>query len=647
MTPSESVNKAPGAPQANNAGMEKSHAVSRSFIFIGILICLYLTWPAFNAVHLEGFTAQTESIALLMSRAPGIEHDPYLPLVSQFIYQTRSAVIDGMALIYELFPNAGDRAFQGVVLASYCLLLAASVLFARRWGGMSPVFPFFALILTQGIAETSFFFNDNIVSAALACAGLALISQKSAKTAWMACGIFMALAILSRLDAVLMVPVVMGIVFYSYKDNYKRFVACSVIVLTTGALLIASAIYHGFSLLDVLFVAGKFVNQVIDEPTHDKYRLVWIRILFIGLSSLPLLLIGIWINWQKLKSQHSYIGLVTFIVYPVLLAIFAPKATEVRYIFPLLSPLIALHVGTGMQWVYQQIHDKYSGKKYWYAVAATGFALVVAAMPPALVKMYDGPRGIFGRLWSPVSWAHWQASVHQSSGRSKNLVAALDDRRTNILVSTHYNDEFYMRLRLIEAGFIPQATHHIFQGCDGFSVLKKGNSTVAHIRTEPQYSIAPVSARYNAAMQISAASRCAEIQSFGKAYVTTFGEEMRGMPPEIYGILPSSFDAPLSAEFYDLRSTLEPNNKALARKYGLLNYRPLTDQEFSAMLVNSQKYLSSHPEYDRKTGAPVTIEDYGTYYRAVQGPTKLLLNEIRQGITGISGRAPALINEQP
>ena len=65
------------------------------------------------------------------------------------------------------------------------------------------------------------------------------------------------------------------------------------------------------------------------------------------------------------------------------------------------------------------------------------------------------------------------------------------------------------------------------------------------------------------------------------------------------------------------------------------------------MLVNSQKYLSSHPEYDRKTGAPVTIEDYGTYYRAVQGPTKLLLNEIRQGITGISGRAPALINEQP
>lgn len=593
------------------------------FTWLGLLLCAYLIWPAFNAVHLEGFTAQTESMAMILSRAPGVEHDPYLPLVSQFIYQTRTAVVDTLTLIYRFVPEAGDYAFQALVLTSFILLLGASISFAKRWGNIPPLFAFFGMILTPGIPETAFFLNDNIISAAFATAALALISEKPGKIAWLFSGILFGVAVLSRVDAVFMLPLIIGIVFYSQPQIRDRFLACFIIGLTTLVVLVISAVLHGFSLFDVFNTAKKFVMNL-----DDRAGWFWVRIFFIGLGTLPLLILGGWLNFRSLKNQHAYIGMLTFIVYPVLLALIAPKATEVRYIFPLLAPMVGLHVGRGLQWVYQQ-YISGDARKSRYVIGITVFAILVAVFPPTLLKMRDGPRALLGRLWSPVLWSHWQASVDESMKRSARLAALLDDQHLNILISTHYNDEFYLRLRLIEAGFLPEATSKIYSGCNGFSVFKKGDSTVVHIRTDPQYKIAPISVSYNAALQISNTFACSAVQSFGNVYISTFGINEYGIPAKIYALSPFSFDKPITVEFGDLRSRLAPNNLNLRRDYGMIGFRKLTADEILATRLKAENYLLSYPERDPATGTVVTIEDYGKYYRPSSGPTSQLLLDLK------------------
>ena len=600
-------------------------------VLVGIFLCIYLSIPALNAVHLEGFTAQTQSLAMLLSKAPGIEHDPYLPLVSQFIYQTRSAVVDALALIYTFFPNAGDLAYRGLVLASFFLLLASSIVFGKRWGQMPSVFPFFALLLTPGIPETAFFFNDNIISAALSTTALALISEKQSKIKWLLSGCLMGLAIMSRVDAVFMMPIIAGLILYSYKDKYIRLYACTYVVMTTAIIIGVSAIYHGFSILDIFYIAPKFVMNSNDGQWLSV--LLWVKINFIGLSSIPLLIIGLFISSRKFQAQHSHIGLLTFIYYPILLTVFAPKATEVRYIFPILSPMIALHVGTGMQWIYQQFILANKSNQYKYAWVIVIFIFSVNVFPPTQIRMSDGPRLLLGRLWSPIYWIRWQHSVDESKNRSENLVSKLDNQQKNILISTHYNDEFYMRLRLIEAGFIPMPRSFNYPGCNGFSLLQKGRSTIAHIRTDPQYRIAPISTSYNAALQISSSFNCKELQAFNKTFISTFGDNQNSMPTDIYGNLKFRFDRPSNVEFKDLRSSLKPSNSSLVRKYGLLDYTEISTQDINSLILKSKNYLKSHPEYDEKTGSVVTINDYENYYSLTNGPTSQMLVNIRKKLS--------------
>ena len=592
---------------------------------VGLLLCAYLIYPAFHAVHLEGFTAQTQSIALLKSVAPALEHDPALPLVSQFIYQTRSAVVDILASIYGVFPQAGDLAFKALVLASFVVVLVSSVLFARRWSNVSPWVAFVALILTPGIPETAFFFNDNIVSAAFATLALALISRDIHKVAWLLSGISFAIAVLSRIDAVFMLPMILGAVWFSQERWRDRWVAWTLICSSALCVLLASAILHGFSLLDAFSTAQKFILD-LDDPT----RWFWVRLLFFGLAALPLLLIGGWINLHRLRSERSTIGILTFIAYPVVLIALAPKVTEIRYIFPLLAPIVAMHAGLGLQWVYRQCVGPVSDRsRHGLAIAAVAaaFAMLVMLLPPTLVKILDGPRSALGRLWSVPRWIAWQGSVDQSMQRVAQLVRALDDGRLNVVLATHFNDEFFLRLRLMEAGFVPVATAARLAGCNGVSLLTKGASTVVHIRTAPAYRVAPIGAVHNAALQIASAYACRAIDAPGKTYITAVGAGFE-LIPEVYNFRADSFQGPATIAFADMRDRLTGRDLSMYRKYGLVIVRQLTSDEVSETVANARRYLAataSTPALNKN----MTIEDYARYYHRVPGPTSQLLSNLK------------------
>jgi hypothetical protein len=590
---------------------------------VGIFFCLYLISPAFNAAHLEGFTAQTQSIALLKSENPLAEHDPYLPLVTQFIYQTRSAVIDGLSLIYEVFPDASDLAFRGMVLLSFVVLLAASMVFGWRYGKVSPLCGFFALVLTQGIPETAFFLNDNMVSAALAIAGLAIVSTKPRVLEWLVSGILLALAILSRFDAVLVLPLVIGVIFYNFRELRLRLIACCVFSIGAIGVGLVMSIYHGFSPFDTLSIGRRFI---LHTPDFKSYLLL--RAYFLGVLVVPFLFIGFLVNFRSLASSRSYIGILTFVVYPAGLLLAAPNSTEVRYIFPLLAPLIALHAGRGIHWVYEHAIASAGNARWLARVLAVGL-LAVALVPPTLVQIRDGPRSMLGRAWSPLSWTKWQDSVELGKARSEELVRLLDSGRLNVLVTTHYNDEFFMRLRLMEAGFVPVPTASRYPACAGFSLLKKGDSEVAHIRTAPQYLIAPISVTSNAALQISTAFSCQAVSTAHSTYLTTFGINDYGFRPEIYQAPPASFERPLAVKFDD---TLEKILRRTDRTYGILAFRRMETTQITAMRQGASAWLSDHADADSPTGKQMSIDRYMAYYRPTQGPTSRSLVALQSAL---------------
>jgi hypothetical protein len=601
------------------------HKTNFMFVFLGMLFCLYLIWPAFSAVHLEGFTAQTQSIALLKSQKPFLEHDPYLPLVSQFIYQTRSAAVDALSLIYCVAPNATDSAFQILVLLSFILLVGSSIAFARRYGNVSTTFGFFALILTPGIPETAFFFNDNIISAGLAVAALAVVSKTPRIVESLISGILLSLAILSRVDAIFMLPVIAGTTFYNVSHTSRRLLACSVFSGSILAVLGISSIYHGFSPVDAFATAHKFI---LDTGNWKGY--VFVRIYFFGLIIVPFLAIGLRINYRNLATQKSYIGILTFVVYPIALIVLAPKATEVRYIFPLMAPLVALHGGRGIHWVYERFTSTKEKPAFLAIFLAAGIVLVMF-FPTTLVQMRDGPRSVLGRIWSPLLWITWQESVTSGTVRFRKLVSLLDSGKLTVLVTTHYNDEFFVRLRLIEAGFLPSTTSNEYPGCNGFSLFKKGSSEVAHIRTAPQYRIAPITIIQNAALQISSAFECPAVQRAGDVYITTFGINDYGFQPAIYNAPPTSFDEPLVVRFHDSLEKLLPRTD---RSFGILNYRKLGSQDISHIRSNASTYVRESAEKDPLTGKGMTIQNYMAYYKPMAGPTSERFMAIHSVLAG-------------
>ena len=625
MNTSQSEPQTVSKDTAGDAARTRRRSLDLVLAGLGLLLCAYLVSPVFQAIHLEGYSAQMQSIALLGSIAPGVPHDPWLPLITQFIFQTRSGIIDMLAAIYSVFPGAGDQAFRMLMVASLAVLLASSIVYAKRWSNTPPLFALFALVLAPGIPETAFFFNDNIVSAALSTAALALVSRRLGKPTALLSGACFGLALLCRLDAVMVLPLIVGTVFYSQATRRAQVTACLLGILGALSLLAASAVFHGFSLIDAFSTAKRFV------PMLTESRWVWVRLFFFGLAALPVVLIGGWLGWKRLKNQRSVIGILTFIAYPLLLAAFAPKATEIRYVFPLLAPLIALHGGNGLQWVYQQC-TRGTGVRFRVASAVAAFGVLVLLAPLTWVKVLDGPRYVLGRLWSPPQWARWQQAGAEGTRRMEALAALLDDGRRNIVLSSHFNDEFYLRLRLMEHGFLPAATASRYPGCSGMSLFTKGDSVVMHIRAHPQYRIAGHGYQYNAALQLTAAYECSATRSANKTYVAAFGDNDWDLVSEIYSFDASSFPGPAVVRFSDVRNLITAKDAPTLRKFGMAMFRELTAPEVEATRAKARDYLVSGVKSDTTSERFLTIDEYETAYLPVPGPTSALLARLKGSV---------------
>ena len=588
----------------------------------------YLLSPVLHSQHLEGYTANLRAIALVWQQGKLAEFDVVTPIIVQYLFATRSGIILLLSVIDRAFGHPGDAGFRGLVIASFLLLAASSVVVARRWGGLGIASCLIGFIAMPGLVDTGSFFNDNIISAALGMAALAAVSPSGSVPACVASGMLLGAATLCRTDALVLGPALAGVVWL----QHGRLVPLLVRGLAgaAGFALVSAAGYAatGITLIDALHIPIQFV-----PPRIGIVFRMTVFALFMGVPALLLLGVGTVLNVRRhlLQSLDLRWSLV-FLAYPALILGIAVLrlSTEVRYLYPLLAPFYLVHVGRGLEFLSALLRGRGWPRRFGIAAAA-GLVLVSVVPPDTFVR--DGPHATVGRLWMPLVWFRWQASVARSLRQMDQLAEAADANPQVLVISTQFNDEYFFRLRLLEHGFEARAAESD-PGCrGGFSVYAKSGHKALHIRTENQYGfVHDIPNVITRAVQIQRALQCPGVWDSDHAFLAFAGKDVRSSAPPLDPMLFSSVlpkMPPVSAlsTTFGLRTILfsglfpgapvpETAAEALRGEWKMadIHVLPLTRPELEHIKASADQIMADF-EADNEWG-PFTYEDFKSLYRA-------------------------------
>ncbi|AMO24435.1 hypothetical protein GCM10027034_12990 [Ramlibacter solisilvae] len=568
----------------------KAPYVSTSTIVLATL-GLYLIAPAFTAVHPEGFSAQIQSIALAMGSF-GIErHDSYQPALTEFIFYTRQGVSGLLHAIDRFFGVGGDAGFRILNIASLLIVLASSVRFARDRGRADMRLALACLLLTPGIVETAFFFNDNIVSAAFACLAMAVAGPRTSVLRYGASGTLFGMAILCRLDAVFALPFIAGLAFHdspSIPHLARRAVAFS-----AGLLLLLGAFFllTGASMFDAIRIAQEF-SQLSKRWMASIY--VMPAIYFFGILTPLHMIIGAIPDLRDLIRGQRFWYPLTLVAYPVLLTIYAMNTGhQIRYMFPLLAPVICLHAERGLRWMldHRKANTGIAPRVRWVWIALLLYALM---FPPTAVILRDGPQAMTGRLYMPIVAWRWQDATKQSMQRVDALVSQLVVSERPLVISAHYNDDFYLKLRLMEAGYVDTPVARRYPACGGFTIYTRGTHEILHIRLNNNWQLSSLDQDIVSALVLTRAFECPVIREQRMAIVSRFGAHFSALDWRRFGINEPSFAQPLAmpfAEDYGLALVL--GSDCCTRSVGLFSWAELDRGQLDALLAGAHATAAS------------------------------------------------------
>ena len=584
---------------------------------------VYLLSPVLHSQHLEGYTANLRAIALVWQQGKLADFDVVTPIIVQYLFATRSGIILLLSFIDHAFGHPGDAGFRGLVIASVLLLATSSVVVARRWGRLGIASCAIGFIAVPGLVDAGSFFNDNIISAALGMAALGAASSSGSVPACAVSGVLLGAAALCRTDALVLGPAIAGVAWLQHgrlAPLLRRGLAGA-----AGFLLVCAAGYAltGITLIDALRIPIQFVPPRIGLV----FRLT-IFALFIGVPALLLLGLGVALNVRRhFLERFDLRWSLVFLAYPALVLGIAVLrlSTEVRYLYPLLAPFYLLHVGRGLECLFGLLRGRGWPRRFGIAAVA-GLALASVIPPDTFVR--DGPHATVGRLWMPLVWFRWQASVARSLREVDRLAEAADADPQVLVISTQFNDEYFLRLRLLERGF--EATAESGPGCrGGFSVYAKPGHKALHIRTENQYGfVREIPNVIIRAVQIQRALQCPDAWKADHAYLAFAGKDVRSSAPPLEPMLFSSVlpkMPPVSAlsTTFGLRTILFPGAaapetaaEALRGEWRMadIHVLPLTRQELKHIKASADQLMADFAA-DNEWG-PFTYEDFRSLYRA-------------------------------
>jgi hypothetical protein len=485
-----------------------------------ILLVVYMIWPVFHSVHPEGFTAQIQVAAAAANAGMLDKANVLYPMHAEYFYLTRIGVVLLLQALMALSGSLDDSVFRVLVMGSWVLLIVASMIFARQRANVGFWWSGAALLLTPGIVELAFSFSDNVVSAAFGILGLALLSaglpldsppdQHTAPPTKkvFAAGCALGFAVVCRPDALLLLPLFLGLCLID-AGRWRGLVAALALLATgIGSSFFIAYFLSGASLLQAVQSARFFdrIHSGVQASFGDK---LFVLVVFAGVPQLVLVPIGAFLQWQA-NGQNRHKQRLLLIALPLaMLAYFISHSNEARQFYPLLMPFIALHGGQALRWL-----GTVENKNRWLRLARTliiATVLVIWLAPPLLIRLRDGPRGLLGRLWSPLIWREWQQAVARNRDDIEQLIDKADRVPKLTLLTMHWNTDHYLRLSLWQRGYRPFDASKAIPACaGGFEAWQKPGEPehlVLHIRTEnPHFSQRPEA--YAEAIQLQKALEC-------------------------------------------------------------------------------------------------------------------------------------------
>ncbi len=489
-----------------------------------VVFALWMVSPMFTAPYVEAYVARLQSMAMLNQAGKlGLDDQAY-PINTELLYVTRVGMVWLLQVAMGVLHSTSLWVLRVITIGSLGLLAGSSVVFARRWTGVPAWAVLACLVVTPGILEPSFFVADNLVAASLTCLALALVTERVGFGRWFAIGAIAACATLVRLDAVLVVPAVVAVLWLATRAWRKVGLGVVFALLGAAAVFAMSQWVTGVSLVQS-YEVGRFFSAVNNNPTIYQTGLRKTEGLiffgFFGLITLPLLGIGARLNSKRHRRSWS----VVMTLLPVLFyAAVIPHANEIRDFCIMGAPFVVLHGATGVVWLVESAQGRGGVRKLWALALFVWFALVLLA--PPYISMRDGPRALTGRLYTPIFWRQWQGRTLGMIDQIHALVDEVRPGQTMLAISSQFEPERYLHLRLLQEGFKIDQVPIGNAKCRSIERFQRDGRTVVSVRTENPYGIIPDGDNGHRleSEQVVDSLACLGAESFGQRYFFSIGE---------------------------------------------------------------------------------------------------------------------------
>ena len=442
----------------------------------------WFTLPALGSTYNEGFQTSIVMNAYAILHGGLADVDPLHGLNNDFLVYTRLGVSIALAGLIKLgLPAAA--AFRLLMLGSLGLLVAANAgLLAWRYR-IPPLLACVPALLFPGLFESAWFFNDNVLSAALSSTAILLFWSRASLPATAGAAVLWGLAVACRSDAALIAPAFAVLGWYALPDwgtRLRHALVAGPIAVVIPVLIYAS---FGLNILDILPLTRRATELWARKET-------WAHILqpVIKGFALPGLLI-LAVGAVSILRQRRRLEMLLCLAVPLLYALaYGRMLTEVRYLLPL-TPFFGILMVEG----WNAVQAAGAGARR-LAAAAFAVALLACFVPPVLpafkplqfmVADHDMPRPPLGRFWSPVLGMWWNRTLDEGAAALAGALeadvakAAARPDRTALVVSVYWSSDRMVDLILREHGFAlaqaeePEACHGIGEMFirDGVKVL--------------------------------------------------------------------------------------------------------------------------------------------------------------------------------
>jgi hypothetical protein len=438
---------------------------------IVLAILAFALQPVLTRSHLEGFTYLTETMSILAPEYTAAE--PLWSAGADYFYFTRPGTIWAMVPFSDISPGNGYYLLMWVATPMF---LSGLVIASKTWSGASWIASFSALLFVPITLEANFFTNDNILAAGLSLWGIVLLLRADRLGFVMLAGGLLCLAVLCRLDQVLLAPLFVALAVLKVGTLKAAVARCFALGLGFSAISLSGLLFDPeavntlgrISVVKSVIAHWGYSSQPIAQLIHMDISSALIAF---GLG-LPVLVPSILVVLQtmdiKAQDRIHWLGvsqawayMILILVYPL----FVYALTVGKYLDPrgflTISPMLAVIVARGLDgFIFKPLLIRGEFGKETYLHRGLIFlmffgALLVPSIPQPR-ESESAPQYLFGRIWSAGDWRAWQTRFFASEAVADSIITKVSETPVPAVVVTwDWTLDRQFQNRLAATGFRP------------------------------------------------------------------------------------------------------------------------------------------------------------------------------------------------